>query len=445
MLKKLLSVQLLSILGFLALAALVLLISACGGSSTPAAATPMPVNDNGDEMVVVDNDNNSDSTETGSNTDLPLLTISQFEYTGAFTIPAGEFGASNTNFADAVIEQSGNSLFLVGHAHDDAIAEFNIPDIVNSTNISELNSTGDPIQQFSTVLDRTVDDNPQNVNEIKGMEVYQGRLIVNGDEFYDAPGTNTHTTLVLSDASSLAASSVEGFLELPGAARSAGWITQVPIEWQETLDGDLIIGNSSGTAIISRHSVGPSAHTLHGETFLSATVNNPTVGTQNLLEYSLDNPLHEDLYNESKGNNIWTITSSAKFGFIVPGTRTYAVLGSSSGHEFGLGYKITQDDGNLCGGPCPYVASDEYNYYWLYDMNDLLEVKAGNVNQYDVRPYDYGKFDVPFQSSGSNAIGGGSFDYTSNTLYLSVTNANNTVGRYSNPPIIVTFTVDSDK
>jgi len=65
----------------------------------------------------------------------------------------------------------------------------------------------------------------------------------------------------------------------------------------------------------------------------------------------------------------------------------------------GIGYKPTQSDGNVCGGPCPYDADDYYNYYWLWDVNDLLAVKNGTLNPHDVRPYDYGVFNAPFGAS----------------------------------------------
>ena len=374
--------------------------------------------------------------------DLPRASIGQFRFKGGFTVPADQFGASNGNYAEAIIEQSGSSLFMVGFVNDDAIAEFTIPPLVNSTNVADLNSTGAPVQQYTRVLNRAPSGNSQSVDQIMGMEVYKGHLIINGDEYYDAAANNTHSTLVLSDAFDIAGSSVEGFLELPGAARSAGWITQLPPEWQDVLNGDLLVGNSAGTAIISRHSVGPSAHSISGDAFLAATTSNPQLSTQRLLEYSLEHPLNDDLYNDSRTNDIWTITSMGKFGFIVPGTSTYAVFGSSSGHVSGLGYKITQNNGNLCGGPCAFDANDEYNYYWLYDMSDLLAVQEGSINAYDVRPYDYGQFNAPFQTGGFNPVVGGSLDLESSTLYLSIKGANNTLGQYDNPPVIAAFDID---
>jgi hypothetical protein len=131
---------------------------------------------------------------------------------------------------------------------------------------------------------------------------------------------------------------------------------------------------------------------------------------------------------------VWTHLSRAAFGIIVPGTRTYLTLGYSGGHENGVCYKCTQDNGNLCGGYCTPVAADNYQYYWLWDVNDLVKVKKGEMNSWAVRPYNYGKLALPFKG----AIGGGSFDTASGTLYLTIQGADRE-GEYSNPPVIVVY------
>jgi hypothetical protein len=44
----------------------------------------------------------------------------------------------------------------------------------------------------------------------------------------------------------------------------------------------------------------------------------------------------------------------------------------------GIGYNITLRTGRLCGGPCPHDQYDVYHYYWIWDMNALLDVKKIN-------------------------------------------------------------------
>ena len=125
------------------------------------------------------------------------------------------------------------------------------------------------------------------------------------------------------------------------------------------------------------------------------------------------------------------------YGFIVPGTRTYAVLGSTGGTSSGIGYKIRQDNDNLCGGYCAYGSDDYSNYYWLFDLDELLAAESLS----DPRPYDYGAWQVPFDDGGSHRIIGGAYDPEEGVLYLSLGNAGQ-VGTYDRPPLIVAYRIE---
>ena len=380
--------------------------------------------------------------------DLPLFDITQLTYEGGFRIDAGENGISNINYSQGPIAYNfeNESIYIVGHAHEQAIAEYKIPEIVNSEMLSELVTVESPMQVFSSVLNRTPDGNPQNIDRIGGMLYVdhggQGKLIVNAYEYYDAPGNNTQTTLIINDAGDLQTSSIAGFYTFEGGAgHTSGWISPIPDAWQETLGGSHITGQSSGIPIISRLSVGPSSFSFDIQDALNA---NDAVATTKLMDFSLENRLHEELDNASGENDIWTHLSNAKYGFVVPGTRTYLTLGSSGGHESGVCYKCTQDDGNVCGGYCPPVAADTYQYYWLWDMNDLTAVKEGDKKAHDILPYDYGKFDTPFQAGGTKGIGGGSFDPATGNLYLTVQRGDTEQGVYSRPPVVVVYNVNGE-
>jgi len=163
-----------------------------------------------------------------------------------------------------------------------------------------------------------------------------------------------------------------------------------------------------------------------------------------LLDFSLNNPLKEDLCNGALTNNIWTHKSRATYGFIIPNTRTYFTIGYSAGHESGVCYKTAQVNGcggcnqAECAGYCTYDPNDKYTYYWLWDVNDLVEVKNGTKASYNIQPYDYGIFDVPF-SSETSQIGGGSFDENTGQLYLSLQKADTEQGTYRNPPLILVY------
>jgi len=196
-----------------------------------------------------------------------------------------------------------------------------------------------------------------------------------------------------------------------------------------------------------------------------------TIPTTTLLDYSLDNPLDADYsfydfpaFNvlEMNGDNsfsghtvhdadivvgqndLWTTESQASYGMIVPGTRTYLSIGSSGGHRSGMGYKAQQDTGYECPGPCPYEADDYDNYYWLWDVNDLIAVKNGSMNPHDVRPYDYGVFNAPFQHDAFtntpefHPILGGTYDSDNEILYLSIFDGAS-LGQYHRLPVIAAY------
>jgi len=141
--------------------------------------------------------------------ELPLFSMSQLTYEGAFRISSHSNGVSNLNYNQGPIAYNyeNHSLYIVGHSHHQAIAEYAIPEIVKSETLSELNMVETPIQVFSSVLTKTNDGNPQKINSVGGMYYVnhggQAKLIVNGYEYYDAPADNTMTTVVIEDANAI--------------------------------------------------------------------------------------------------------------------------------------------------------------------------------------------------------------------------------------------------
>lgn len=372
-----------------------------------------------------------------------LLSIDDLAYAGAFTVPAEEYGDSKMDYAEGIMEVNGDSMFIVGHVHDDAIAEFRIPKLVLSDRIQDLNSSGRPVQGFSTVIDRAIGGNPQKLDQIVGMEILDDSLVVNAIRYYDGSADNTHTTFVVKDAANLRESSVSRIHRMQGAARAAGWLSTVPAEWRHHLRASHISGASSGAPVIGRLSVGPSAFAINLTTSLP-TGRKFDIPTWELLGFSLDKPLHDDLYNEELKNKIWTHQTEARYGFLVPGTSTYVTIGSSGGHDSGIGYKIVQSNGEKCGGYCSQDTSDNYNFYWLWDFKQLMRVGRGELSPHELEPYEYGKWDLPFQTSElGNYIGGASYDETRGLLYISILEANNELGAYDNPPVIIAYRVSS--
>ncbi|MEM7256541.1 MAG: Ig-like domain-containing protein, partial [Pseudomonadota bacterium] len=367
----------------------------------------------------------------------PLLAFDQLSYVGGFSLPPNTYGESSLNYADGVIEVNGDSLFIVGHDHDDAIAEFEIPPLIGSYEIDGLNSAGAPRQSFSRIINRISAGNAEGLDKIVGLERVGDSLVVNLMEYYDGAGNNETTTVVLEDAYNLSGSSVSALHKMNGAARSAGWVSEIPLYWQQDFGAPYISGHSSGNPIISRLSVGPSAFAVDFPAALSSSLSQ-TIDAEELQGFSLDNPLQADLDNNAGNNDLWTHLSYAKYGFIVPGTRTYMTLGWSGGHESGVSYKNTLENGVECPGFCANQSEDVYNYYWLWDMDDWFRVQNGELAPYQITPYDYGKFNLPFQTGPYvNEIGGASYDSQTGMLYVSVVDAN--VEGFNNPPVIAAY------
>ena len=408
-------------------------------------------------------------------TSLPLVQISQLQYQGAFIIPSTVYGESRADNVTGLMEYNpaNHSLFYAGKFTEGAVAEFSIPALVNSTDVSALNS-GVVLQNFRRILNQTVDANPQNLNRVTGIMLYEGKLIINAVDFYDADGNNTHTTLVIENANDIANSAISGYYELQGAAHIAGWMNPVPTQWQSLLGGAYLAGNAPNYSINSRYPQGPTAF-VFDPVALTGT-SSGVIATTTLMDTSLANPLYADFnsyhraqYNvlSTNGtppftghtatdlgviageNSLWTEMSQAGYGFIVPNTRTYLTIGESGGHQSGIGYKARQNGqtaGN-CPGPCAYDAEDYYNHYWLWDVNDLLAVKNGNMQPHDVRPYDYGVFNAPFQenifngTTRHNPIIGGAYDAATGLLYLNISGGEST-GQFGVKPLVIAYKIN---
>ncbi len=378
----------------------------------------------------------------------PLMAIEGLAFTGAFRLKNGDFGVSNINYAVGALayNPANSSLFIVGHANQSAVAEYPIPEPGMQAAVADLPESADPLQVFVDVLAVTSDGNPDSLDRITGMMVVDGALIVNAETWYDAPADNTYTTLVVPDAGNLGAN-VGGFFRLDGAVHAGGYMSPIPAAYQETFGAGYLTGWSSVYSIVSRYSVGPSLWTFEPADLLDPGLSSgDSVTATAFMNFGFSEGRLGDRAVEyapqgqagpfEPASPLWNILSRGRYGFIVPGTRTFAVIGSSGGLENGIGYKAVQDDGNVCGGPCPYTAGDSYNYYWLFDIDEIL----GADNVYDPRPYDYGKWSVPYDDGGANKVIGATFDPDGGVLYVALGNAAQ-VGTYDRPPLILTFTI----
>jgi len=379
-----------------------------------------------------------------------LFSIQDLSFIGAtrfLDVVAGEsrLGYANGTFT---IDSKKESIFIVGHEQHQAIAEYKLNGFSKGATLQDLPLAEPILQEYVRVLDKATGGNPENLDKITGLELISGKLIVNAAQFYDADAGNRDTTLVITDPSDIKNSEIQGFSELDGGVHAAGWMTQIPQPLRDQFKADYIFGYASNLPINSRNSMGPSAFLVNSNHVVSA-ISGEMINTTPVLDYSIDYPLHEDHYNKTGENNLWTEISKAYIGFIVPGTKTYAVFGFSAGHNSGIGYKITQDTGFQCGGACSKVASDRYNYYWLWNVDDLIEVKNGNKMPYDLMPYEYGRIVLPFEGSdsqnGPHTLIGAHYSYDEQKLFLMLGFADNSQGQYEPLPVLLAYDLHPGK
>ena len=388
----------------------------------------------------------------------PLISITDFKYKGGFRVSAKPYGHDefeSAGFSMGIFHYSPkrNSIYLIGNPRFGTVAEFEIPKLSESKDISDF-AVAKVVDGNYINFYKQGDPSSIAVTGIKsyfrpaGLTQVDNALIVNYINWYDAEGTEIDTSIVIDNADQLPLSTIKGPYQLDGRAYAAGSLSTIPSEWQRILGGSLISGSPVTASISSRLSIGASAFSFYprGAMLIKSS---GRVRTNNLMSFPLSNILYDKtrypegthrtiiMDNKDKRNDLWTRLSGTAYGFIVPGTRSYITVGKSAGHHSGIGYKIIQNDGTRCGGPCPFDAKDYYSYYWVWDIADLIRVKHGLMQPHDMRPYAYGEWEIPL-NVGKYGVSGGSFDLVSKRLILSISDGDR-LNKYARLPLFIVF------
>jgi hypothetical protein len=229
-------------------------------------------------------------------------------------------------------------------------------------------------------------------------------------------------------------------LQVAGKARAAGYMFKVPSELAERIGSEYITGWATNNAIVSRYSQGPSLYRFKPEQAIDAVLTvDRTIDTNPLMffPFSEDKQLVEgaNLYTLDI-SPIWGPVTHAPYGFIIPETTYFLAVGRHTGIHSGIGYKITQSNGNVCGGPCSYDSNDVYNYFWIFDVNEMLDAEEPWL----VQPISYGKWSHPYDRNGTHQVIGGTFDDQNSILYLTISEAAK-IGAYDTPPLIIGYQI----
>jgi hypothetical protein len=372
------------------------------------------------------------------NIPLGLQATLDIEYLGAFRVNAD--GQSSSNYAVGTLgyNPDNNSIFMVGHSHHNAIAEFKIPSELSFEKQPSEILEASVLQQYVTILDKK--DVGNTTNKINGILYHKQNLLVSSEIWYDGNAKNLDNLQIFSNALDIRSSGFKGMLQISGAAKAAGYISKVPPELVDKIGTEYVIGWASNYSITSRYSQGPSLFRFEPNQAIDKVITiSRKIDTEPLMVF----PLSEGTQLVEGGNEysfdispIWGPVAKAKYGFIIPGTTYFLAIGQHSGLHSGVGYKITQEDGRLCSGPCSHDSLDIYNYFWMFDVNDMLKADKPWL----VRPISYGKWSHPYDKSGTRGVLGGTFDDVNNILYLAISGAGQT-GTYDRPPLIISYKI----
>ena len=354
---------------------------------------------------------------------------------GAFRLKQGTFGSSR--FAWTVgpiaITDDDKELYVAGHNHHFSVGAFSLSEGAGIGEISQLPiaSNSIPFVKVSPPL------KPQgSANRITGLEVLNNQLLVMTDEYYDGNANNSEFLMIFDNRTNLDEAQQLGYFNLSARSHASGWMSKIPAPLSNELGALYLAGSASNIPINGRHSIGPSLFTWFPYFIENSKPAGRPIMMTPLIDYTLENPLHPDLRNTNRDNDIWTELSYAAYGFITPDQKHYVVLGHSGGHEGGIGYKITQENGYRCGGFCAVDFKDYYNHYWIYSIEDVKRANKNEAYPYELRPVEYGKLpllDYRF------LIIGADYNPDSNRLYLSLSGLDRTQNRFESQPVIWVF------
>lgn len=373
-----------------------------------------------------------------------LLFATDFDYQGAFRLPGGTHGGSQFGWGGKGLTFNANdpanpnddTLFIVGHDHEQMVAEVSIPEAIVSGNPNHLR-TASVVQPFADVTDGLKSSQLEGKVKIGGLLVNDGELLWTAYEFYDADAdarvSHGVSPLNLSGSGDARGMYRVGALN-PGF--TAGYMAHIPSEWQDEFGAPVLTGQSTGVlAIISRTSAGPAlfgfdpkdlgSSTAPAEPFLYYV--RPGDGTQELAGgLSTQNPLYN--YNSSIG------------GVVFPeGSRSVVFFG---GHGTGAVCYGTQEECNdpVRGGKGHHDVGGNYVYQaWAYDVLDLLAVKGGQKQPWEIEPYQTWEISLPIENGDARLLGA-AYDPLTNRVFVSQYKGDFDNGRN---PLIHVFQLDS--
>jgi hypothetical protein len=351
---------------------------------------------------------------------LPLLTAASLVYKGAFRLPRtnDEFTTYAYGGTGISYRASDNSLIVVAHDWHQWVGEVTVPTPSTASTRDALPTAAARIVPRDILAGKIGLVNPSGPNSKKIGGTYpltDGSLLVTAFDSYDGGGDATKSHFAIS-----ASGAVTGPYLVGNAGFTSGWMLPIPPEWQSAFGAVAMTGNCC-LSVIGRTSVGPSV------TLFDPAVKSDQPNVKMVLGYPLD---HATLGKPEAPTNLYTMSTLIRGAVFPNGTRSilfFGVDGTSSCYGGGtadrslVGTK-SPDGVEWCYDPVntskgnhgyPYVSR-----VWAYDANDLVAVKNGKKQPWEVLPYTTWTFDLPFESE-NRGIMGAAYDAATGRLFLS--------------------------
>lgn len=349
-----------------------------------------------------------------------LMQRANLVYLGAFRFPLIEGYSFYTR--GLAYNQSNNSLFTSGGYNSipapdqEKESEISIPGVIsqdmnNLSVASIIQSPADATEGNNYFIGANGSNLlPSGVTVHRGgLHVYNGKLIGTTYVDYDAAvppsGQLTHWTSGLNLAATGDFNGNYLVGSLP-AAFAAGYMCDIPVEWQARLGGPCLTGQGL-VAVVSRGSYGPSINVFNPDNLTGPAASSfpatPLVyydsAHQTLGRWDNDFP---DIPNPVP--NIYFNAACMQGGIAFPvGTDSVLVFGNIGYGQPGYGIQTTDISLNFTlvpgSNPPAYYIYDLYsnahathswpyhNQIWAYNANDMYQVKQGIKNPWDVIPY----------------------------------------------------------
>lgn len=363
-----------------------------------------------------------------------LIQSNNLVYQGSFRVPAGTFGGSSFDYGGSALAYNNNSLFIVGHPYQQFTAEISIPTPIKGLNLNNLN-TATIIQPFTDALSGHLkdvyDNNGDNTTYIGGQLVYNNQLHINVFLYYDGTGLQSVSHFI----SSTNLRYISGPTKI-GPLNAGFYSGYMTLNWQSF--SPILIGQCC-IPIISRTSYGPSL-------FSTDLVN--ISNTKPLVYYPQSHPLLQPGTSGDGYSTTSTYFNGATEikGVVFPNNKRSILFfgkqgtgkfcyGTGTGNQSLDGMPVG-DGSNYCYDPESFSkgthAFPYFPYVWAYDVNDLLSVKNGNKNPWDVMPYAVWSLNLPFKGP---SLAGAAYDLLNNRIFISQQFADGLL------PVISVFTV----